>query len=293
VDDKTPAYQRRFGMTFSGSGVTAEKREGGPAVAPPSYHFGFEGVSKWFDARRRGGDDEELAAVEGVSFGVRRGEVVSLVGPSGCGKSTLLSIGAGLSPPTRGRAYLGGTDITKPRREIALMLQKDLLLPWRTVLRNAELGIEVQGYAAAERRERALTLLAQCKLDKFTGFYPHELSGGMRQRAALARTLALDPEVLLLDEPFSALDAQTRVLLRGDLARMLQIYERTTLLVTHDIVEALALSDRVIVMSHRPGTILREIVVELPYRDDPFKRSLDARVNDYVAEIWEMLKLAE
>ena len=270
-----------------------EPPEFGPALSTASYHFGFEGVSKWFDTRRRGRAGDELAAVEHVTFGVRRGEVVSLIGPSGCGKSTLLSIGSGLSPPTRGRAYLNGTEITQPRREIALMLQKDLLLPWRTVLRNAELGIEVQGYAAAERRERALTLLAQCKLDKFAGFYPHELSGGMRQRAALARTLALNPEVLLLDEPFSALDAQTRVLLRGDLARMLQMYERTTLLITHDIVEALALSDRVVVMSHRPGTILREIAVELPHRNDPFKRSLDARVNDYVAEIWDMLKLAE
>ncbi len=259
----------------------------------PPYHFGFERVSKLFEARGRGGDAEALAAVENVSFGVRRGEVVSLIGPSGCGKSTLLAIGAGLSPPSRGRACLGGEEIVRPRREIALMLQKDLLLPWRTVLANVELGLEVQRRASAERRELALALLAQCKLEKFTGFYPHELSGGMRQRAALARTLALDPEVLLLDEPFSALDAQTRVLLRGDLARMLQLHGRTTLLITHDIVEALSLSDRIVVMSHRPGRILREIEVDLPHRDDPFRRALDPQVNVYVAEIWDMLKLEE
>jgi NitT/TauT family transport system ATP-binding protein len=263
-------------------------------AAAESYHFAFEGVSKRYETRGRHGDGaKDLAAVENVSFGVRRGEAVSLIGPSGCGKSTLLGIGAGLSPPSAGRACLAGEPITRPRREIALMLQKDLLLPWRTVLRNVELGLEVQRRGAAERREQALALLAQCKLEKFVDFYPHELSGGMRQRAALARTLVLDPEVLLLDEPFSALDAQTRVLLRGDLARMLQQHGRTTLLITHDIVEALALSDRIVVMSHRPGTILREIKVDLPHRDDPFLRTLDPKVADYVAEIWDMLKIVE
>jgi NitT/TauT family transport system ATP-binding protein len=263
------------------------------AAAADTYHFAFEGVSKRFGTRGRDGGRQELAAVENVTFGVRRGEVVSLIGPSGCGKSTLLGIGSGLSPPSAGCACLAGETITRPRREIALMLQKDLLLPWRTVLRNVELGLEVHRRTAAERRERALALLAQCKLEKFVHFYPHEISGGMRQRAALARTLALNPDVLLLDEPFSALDAQTRVLLRGDLARMLQQHGSTTLLITHDIVEALALSDRIVVMSHRPGTILREIAVHLPHRDDPFQRALDPKVNAYVAEIWDMLKVVE
>jgi NitT/TauT family transport system ATP-binding protein len=263
------------------------------AAAAGTYHFAFERVSKRFATRSRDGGGQELVAVENVSFGVRRGEVVSLIGPSGCGKSTLLSIGSGLNPPSAGRASLAGDTITQPRREIALMLQKDLLLPWRTVLRNVELGLEVQRRTPAERRERAMALLAQCKLEKFAHFHPHEISGGMRQRAALARTLALNPDVLLLDEPFSALDAQTRVLLRGDLARMLQQQDRTTLLITHDIVEALALSDRIVVMSHRPGTILREITVELPHRDNPFQRTLDSKVSEYVAEIWDMLKLVE
>ncbi len=268
-------------------------KEPDTATIAESYHFAFEHVSKQYETRGPGGDGKHLAAVVNVSFGVRRGEAVSLIGPSGCGKSTLLAIGSGLSPPNGGRACLAGQAITRPRREIALMLQKDLLLPWRTVLQNVELGLEVQHRAAAERREQALKLLAQCKLEKFIGFYPHELSGGMRQRAALARTLVLDPEVLLLDEPFSALDAQTKVLLRGDLARMLQQHGRTTLLITHDIVEALALSDRIVVMSHRPGTIVREIKVDLPYRDDPFHRALDPRVSDYVAEIWDMLQIVE
>lgn len=262
-----------------------------PVTPIAAYHFAYENVSKHYEAR--GGAGEALAAVENVSFGVRRGEVVSLIGPSGCGKSTLLGIGAGLNPPSAGRACLAGQTINRPLREIALMLQKDLLLPWRTVLRNVELGLEVQRRPAAERREQALALLAQCKLEKFIHFYPHELSGGMRQRAALARTLVLNPDILLLDEPFSALDAQTRVLLRGDLARMLQRHGRTTLLITHDIVEALALSDRIVVMSHRPGTILREIDIDLPHREDPFRRTLDPKVSDYVAEIWDMLKPVE
>jgi NitT/TauT family transport system ATP-binding protein len=256
-----------------------------------TFHFRFENVTKWFDSGKRGKD--RISAVENVSFGVRHGEVVSLIGPSGCGKSTLLSIGAGLSRPSGGRVLIDGSEIVAPRPEIAFMLQKDLLLPWRTVQRNIEFGIEIQRYPKAERHKRIVGLLAQCKLTNFEFYYPHQISGGMRQRTALARTLAVDPEMLLLDEPFSALDAQTKMVLRRDLARILQIHNRTTLLITHDITEALSLSDRVIVMSHRPGTVMREITVDLPHRDDPLKRSLHPDVGDYVSEIWDLLKIEE
>jgi NitT/TauT family transport system ATP-binding protein len=259
------------------------------AAPADRYHFRFEHVSKSFESRHRG--EEPTIAVQNVTFGLRRGEVVSLVGPSGCGKSTLLSIGAGLNPATSGRALLDEEEIVRPRTEIAYMLQKDLLLPWRTVRGNVEFGIEIKRYSKAERRERAMALIAQCKLSGFENYYPRHISGGMRQRAALARTLAVDPELMLLDEPFSALDAQTKVVLRRDLARVLQLHNRTTLLITHDITEALSLSDRVMVMSRRPGTILREVVVDLPDRDDPLKRSLHPSVSEYVTEIWNLLQV--
>jgi NitT/TauT family transport system ATP-binding protein len=188
---------------------------------------------------------------------------------------------------------MDGEEITKPRRDIAFMLQKDLLFPWRNLTANVELGPEIRHTPKPERRRRALDLLAQCKLERFAGHRPWEASGGMRQRAALARTLAVEPQLLLLDEPFSALDAQTKVLLRGDLAAMLAERQRTTLLITHDITEALALSDRVLVMSHRPGTIISEIIVDLPNRGDPFRRSLDPGVAAYTAEIWQLLRVTE
>src|ERR1044072_6163928 len=145
-----------------------------------------------------------LTAVEGVSIAVRDGEVVSLIGPSGCGKSTLLNIGSGLNAPREREDILAGERVEGPNAHVAFMLQKDLLLPWRTVVENVMFGMEIQGIPAAERKRRALALLENLKLAEFSGHYPHQLSGGMRQRVALARTLAVDPTVLLLDEPFSA-----------------------------------------------------------------------------------------
>ena len=163
-----------------------------------------------------------LTAVQGVSFSVRDGEVVSLIGPSGCGKSTLLNIGSGLTAPSEGEAFVDGERVAGPNAHVAFMLQKDLLLPWRTVAENVMFGVEIQGVPAAERRQRAQALLDNFNLAEFSGHYPHQLSGGMRQRVALARTLAVDPHVLLLDEPFSAVDAQTRMVLQRDLAQTLK-----------------------------------------------------------------------
>ena len=237
------------------------------------------------------GGSGALTALRGVSFSVRDGEVVSLIGPSGCGKSTLLNIGSGLTAPSEGTAFVDGERVEGANAHVAFMLQKDLLLPWRTVAENVMLGVEIQGLPAAEREQRAQKLLANFNLAEFSGHYPHQLSGGMRQRVALARTLAVDPHVLLLDEPFSAVDAQTRMVLQRDLAQTLSKARKTALLITHDLLEAVTLSDRVLVMSARPGTIIDEIEVDLPHREDPIARRHDPKVNDYAARLMDRLDI--
>ena len=237
------------------------------------------------------GNRGALTAVQGVSFAVRDGEVVALIGPSGCGKSTLLNIGSGLTAPSEGMALVDGERVAGPNAHVAFMLQKDLLLPWRTVAENVMFGVEIQGVPAAERRNRAQALLANFHLAEFSGHYPHQLSGGMRQRVALARTLAVDPHVLLLDEPFSAVDAQTRMVLQGDLAKTLKLAGKTALLITHDLAEAVTLADRVLVMSRRPGTIVDEIAIAMPDRDNPLARRHDPKLGDYVARLMDRLDI--
>jgi NitT/TauT family transport system ATP-binding protein len=251
----------------------------------------FKDVSKRFPAKRPG--EAEVLAVRDVTLTIADGEVVSLIGPSGCGKSTLLNMGSGLYLPTEGTVEIDGVRVDGPNRHVAFMLQKDLLLPWRSIRENAELGLEIRGVAASERRPRALELLTKCHLGGFENHYPHQLSGGMRQRAALARTLAVDPTVLLMDEPFSALDAQTKMVLQQDLAATLAAERKTALLITHDLVESIALSDRVYVMSERPGTIIEEIPIEIPGREDPMRRRRDPRVGAYVAELMSLLHVGE
>jgi len=234
-----------------------------------------------------------VTAVAGVSLAVADGEVVALIGPSGCGKSTLLNIGAGLNAASEGAAFIDGEKVEGPNAHVAFMLQKDLLLPWRTVAENVTLGAEIQGQGREQRRRRASELLDGFGLGEFANHYPHQLSGGMRQRAALARTLAVDPSVLLLDEPFSAVDAQTRMVLQRDLARTLTRAGKTALLITHELTEAVTLSDRVLVMSARPGRIVDEMTIDLPQRDDPLARRRDPRVNDYVARLMDRLHIGE
>jgi NitT/TauT family transport system ATP-binding protein len=172
------------------------------------------------------------------------------------------------------------------------MLQKDLLLPWRTIRENVEFGLEIRKVPAAQRKEIALAQLRICHLEAFADAYPHQLSGGMRQRAALARTMATDPSVVLMDEPFSALDAQTKLILQRDLARTLARLGKTCLFITHDLAEAVALSDRVLVMSRRPGRIIEEIAIDLPDRDDPFGRRQNDGVTAYLRRLTELLDLA-
>jgi NitT/TauT family transport system ATP-binding protein len=234
-----------------------------------------------------------LTAVREVNFSVRDGEVVSLIGPSGCGKSTLLNIGSGLTAPSDGAAFVDGERVEGPNAQVAFMLQKDLLLPWRTVAENVMFGVEIQGLPLPQRRQRAQTLLANFNLAEFAGHYPHQLSGGMRQRVALARTLAVDPHVLLLDEPFSAVDAQTRMALQRDLAQTLQQARKTALLITHDLLEAVTLSDRVLVMSRRPGAIIDEIAIDMPQRDNPIARRHDPKVAAYVARLMDRLDVGQ
>ena len=241
----------------------------------------------------KAGGRERLAALEDVSFTVLDGEIVSLIGPSGCGKSTLLNIAAGLALPTRGDAFVDGEPIRGPNPHIAFMLQKDLLLPWRSIAENVALGMEIRKSDPREAKRKATTLLESFGLSGFEAQYPHQLSGGMRQRAALARTLAVDPSVLLLDEPFSAVDAQTRIILQQELARTLKNARKTALLITHDLIEAVILSDRVLVMSGRPGRIIDEIAIEIGDRANPIARRRDAKVAHYVARLMDRLGIGE
>ena len=261
-----------------------------PAASAAVPAIEFAAVSRRFAGQRGAA---EMVAVQDVSLSIAPGELVAIIGPSGCGKSTLLNMGAGLYATSSGSVKVAGTPVTGPRREVAFMLQKDLLLPWRSIRQNVELGIEIRGIAAAERRMRADALLERCHLKGFGDHYPYQLSGGMRQRAALARTLAVDPQVLLLDEPFSALDAQTKMVLQRDLAELIDAERKTALLITHDLVEAAALADRVLVMSARPGTIVEEIRVDLPDRRDPLARRRHPRMGEITARLMELLHVGE
>ena len=261
--------------------------DGARATAVPAIEF--RKVTRWFQAKPK---DQPLVAIKGVSLSIAAGEVVSLIGPSGCGKSTLLNMGAGLFLPNEGEVFVEGVPVRKPNPQVAFMLQKDLLMPWRTIRQNAEFGLQLRGVRPAERRERAQSLLERCHLGGFEDHYPHQLSGGMRQRAALARTLAIDPLVLLLDEPFSAIDAQTKMILQQDLAEMVMAEKKTALFITHDLVEAVILSDRILVMSDRPGTIVEEIAIDLPARDDPLTRRAMPEITPYVARLMSLLHIS-
>lgn len=255
-----------------------------------STEIEFRNVGKAFPAK---GQAEAPFAIRGVNFKIRRGEVVSIIGPSGCGKSTILNMGSGLYRPSEGEVLVSGEAVNGPVPKVAFMLQKDLLMPWRSIRRNVELGLEIQGMPAAQRKVIAEDLLKRCHLQGFTDHYPFQLSGGMRQRAALARTLAIDPQVLFLDEPFSALDAQTKMILQQDLAQMLFEEKKTALFITHDLVEAIALSDRLLVMSARPGTIIEEIEIDLPHRNNPLERRKLPEIGPLAGRLMDLLKVGE
>jgi NitT/TauT family transport system ATP-binding protein len=248
------------------------------------------GVTKRFAAP---GGGSSLTAIERVSLTVRAGEFVAVVGPSGCGKSTILNLVAGLDRPSEGRILLNSIPVEGANPTVGFMLQKDLLLPWRSIVHNVEFGLEARAISRAERRARALRELERCRLHDFAQSYPYQLSGGMRQRAALARTLAIEPAIVLLDEPFSALDAQTKLILQKSFAGTIASSQITTLLITHDLMEAVIMSDRILVMSERPGRIIEEIPVDLPDRDNPMARISAPRAREYVDHLLASLHLQE
>ncbi|HLH24544.1 MAG TPA: ABC transporter ATP-binding protein [Chloroflexota bacterium] len=238
---------------------------------------------------RRPLDDSEFLALDAVSLAVAEGEFVAIVGPSGCGKSTLLLLINGLLHPTSGRILLNGRPVAAPGPDRALVFQEFALLPWRTVLHNVELGLEVIRKPAAARRELARENLRRVGLSAFERYYPHQLSGGMRQRVGIARALAVGPEVLLMDEPFGALDAQTRQIMGAELLRIWERDRKTILFVTHDIDESIYLADRVVVMSANPGRVLEVLPITLPRPRDFEARNSPAFV-EYRRRIWERLE---
>jgi NitT/TauT family transport system ATP-binding protein len=239
--------------------------------------------------KRFGISGGEIHALDGVSLGVDPGEFVGVIGPSGCGKSTLFNIIGGLIGDYAGEVRVNGVPVRGPHREIGMVFQEESTFPWRTTLENVAFPLEAAGLAKAERLERARALVRLVGLEGFENRYPAELSGGMRQRTALARTLAFAPKILLMDEPFAALDEQTRLLLGDKLLQIQAQLKQTTLLITHNIAEAVQLSDRVLVMTYRPGQVKRTVRIELP-RPRTSEIIGSEAFGRYVAAIWADLR---
>lgn len=232
----------------------------------------LEAVSKHFVTR----SGENVEALADISCTVRSGEFICIVGASGCGKSTILRIIAGLVQPTSGTVTIGSSPVTGPRRDIGLVFQSPVLLPWRSVRQNVLMPAQVIGLPRKQAQDRAAELLELVGLDRFADSYPSELSGGMRQRVSIARSLMHDPATLLMDEPFGALDAMTRDTMNVELLRIWQLQRKTVLLVTHSIEEAVFLADRIFVISPRPGRLLEIIDVKLPRPRDSETRNKPA-----------------
>jgi NitT/TauT family transport system ATP-binding protein len=240
----------------------------------------ISGLSKWFG---------ELEALRQIDVAVEHGEFISVVGPSGCGKTTFLRMVAGLEPATSGTILIDGQPLRGPGNNRGFVFQNDSLLPWRTVLANALIGPEVAGKVGDRERQRTLDLLKLVGLGGFENYYPRQLSGGMRQRVNLARALAIDPDVLLMDEPFASLDAQTREIMQTELLRIWEQGRKTVLFVTHQIDEAVFLSDRVLVFARRPGRLQENIEIKLPRpRALALKRTPEFIA--YVDRIWTMIE---
>ncbi|PWC80636.1 sulfonate ABC transporter ATP-binding protein [Azospirillum sp. TSH100] len=207
---------------------------------------------------------QKIVALQNIDLDIRKGEFVCLLGPSGCGKSTLLNAVAGFQPPTKGTVTVDGRIITEPGPDRGMVFQEYALFPWMTVAQNVAFGLEIKGMSKAEIAERVEWLLQKLHLQDFRNRFPKDLSGGMRQRVAIARVLALDSPILLMDEPFGALDALTRRTLQDELLRIWEEVGKTILFVTHSIEESIYLADRIIVMTYRPGTIKRDVAVDMP-----------------------------
>jgi NitT/TauT family transport system ATP-binding protein len=231
----------------------------------------------------------ELQALHDINLAIERGDFIAVVGPSGCGKTTFLRIVAGLEPASSGEVELDGRAVTGPGGDRGFVFQTDNLLPWRTVFANAIIGREVAGRVGPAERRRTLELLKLVGLEGFENYHPRQLSGGMRQRVNLARALAIDPQVLLMDEPFSSLDAQTREIMQTELMRIWEAGRKTVLFVTHQIDEAVFLADRVLVFARRPGRLRESVAIELPRpRTLAIKRTAD--FVRYVDHIWRLIE---
>lgn len=238
----------------------------------------FENVSMRYYSKQG-----ETVAVENLDFSVNQGEFVAIIGPSGCGKTTLLSLSAGLLSPTGGEVKTNGCSF-------GYMLQKDELFPWRTIEKNIFLPLEIKHTDTAETRARALALAEKYGLKQFLKNYPSSLSGGMRQRAALIRTLSVNPDVLLLDEPFSALDYQTRLSVCNDVYKIIRSEKKTALLITHDISEAISVADRILVLSRRPATVVASHVLDFSEKE-PLKRRENAEFTKWFELLWKELNV--
>ena len=241
------------------------------------------------------GPGGETEALKNISLSIDPGEFVAIIGQSGCGKSTLLSLISGILQPTAGTVLIDGKPVTGPTRRVGYMLQQDYLFEWRTILENAVLGAEIQGLDMAKARELARQLLTRYGLGQFLHHLPRQLSGGMRQRVALARTLCTEPDIVLLDEPFSALDSQTRLALADEVTDILRREGKTVILVTHDIGEAIGMAERVIVLSRRPGRVKSDHPIRLAAagsgRPTPFEARSSAEFNTYFKALWQELEV--
>lgn len=230
-----------------------------------------------------------LLALENVNLTIEEGEFVTIVGPSGCGKTTFINIVDGLLKPTAGKVLLDGKEVTGPGNDRAMVFQDPCLLPWRTVFKNVIYGLECRGPVGEAEKQRAHSFIKLVGLDGFEGHFPHELSGGMQQRCNLARALAVDPEILIMDEPFASLDAQTREIMQVELLRIWREAKKTVLFITHQINEAIFLADRVIIFCARPGKVKDILRVEIP-RPRPLAAKRDKKFLEYEDYVWNQIE---
>jgi len=277
----TLRFAHRTGVNefFMASVTTLPKSD-----APDGGILVVDDIVKQFDT-----PEGPLVAVDHVSLSVRPGEFLAVIGPSGCGKSTLFNVIGGLLDGYRGTVTVGGEAVHGPHPAIGMVFQEESTFPWRTVIENVAFPLEIAGMAKRDRRDKARRFIALVGLTGFENRYPAELSGGMRQRVAIARTLASEPKILLMDEPFASLDEQTRLLLGDKVLQIQQDLHQTTLLITHNITEAVQLADRVLVMTYRPGRVKRMVEIDLP-RPRSSEVVSSAAFGRYVAQIWGDLR---
>jgi len=249
-------------------------------------HVVFSAIDHAFHSR----SGRPTVTIENVSISIPRGQFVALVGPSGCGKTTLLNMVAGLVRPSSGSVRVANEEVTQPRRDVGYMCARDGLLPWRVARDNVGLGLEIRGVGKRERDARAHQLLELVGLGQFEDAYRNQLSQGMRQRVAIARTLAVDPDLFLLDEPFAALDAQTKMAIQNEFIAVWEARKTTVVLVTHDIAEAVLMADRVIVFTHRPARIKRDLKIDIARPRDPDRLRFSAQFASLTELLWSDLK---